>query len=366
MRSMKIAGTAWALAWAALAMSAQGFTIAVLPDAQNYSNYRYQTTATPPFFMDQADIFYRQTAYVAAHAASAGGTIAFAIQLGDLVQSQGKKESEWLAADKAISALDGALPFGIVPGNHDYDLRRTSPTGKGKIVDGGKTFCSYFGPDSKHFKGKSWYGGSFDGGMDSWSTFEAGGKTFLFLGLELEPSSASLDWAQGVLDAHSGMPTILATHEYLSCFDEPREPGQAMRLKDAYRAGMDRTTPQELWDKLIAANAQIFLVLCGHHYNGRSQGEGSRVDLDRAGFPVYQLLSDYQGRAEIQARAGVHELLGHCGDGWMRLMDFDLSKGEIRVRTYSTELDRYEKDADSDFRIKLDWDWDARFPQNAR
>jgi hypothetical protein len=45
----------------------------------------------------------------------------------------------------------------------------------------------------------------------------------------------------------------------------------------------------------------------------------------------------------------------------MRLMDIDLAKKQIHVRTYSTELNRYETDEDSDFRLELDPDWEARF-----
>jgi Predicted phosphohydrolases len=305
--------------------------------------------------MDQASIFSRQTAFVAANAASAGGTIAFAIQLGDLVQNHEKVPSEWAAADAAISLLDGALPFGIVPGNHDYDSEKS-----GKL-EKGDTFCSYFGPESRHFAGKPWYGGSFDGGLDSWAQFEAGGASFLFIGLELEPSDESLEWARRVLAEHAGMPTILATHEYLSSYDDPKEPGVAMRLGASYRRSKDRNGAQQIWDKLIRENKQIFLVLCGHHYTLSGEGENSRVDLDDEGFPVYQFLSDYQGRNEIQRAHGIREFPGRCGDGWMRLINIDLETGTLQVRTYSTELNRYETDADSGFTINFDWDREARF-----
>ena len=110
-----------ALTALAFAASAQTFTIAVIPDTQNYCDYRYQKSSNPPFLFDQGDIFQRQTDYVAKNSVSSGGTIAFAIQLGDLVQNQGTQPSEWSIADSAISRLDGALPFGVIPGNHDYD-----------------------------------------------------------------------------------------------------------------------------------------------------------------------------------------------------------------------------------------------------
>lgn len=349
-----------ALTALAFAASAQTFTIAVIPDTQNYCDYRYQKSSNPPFLFDQGDIFQRQTDYVAKNSVSSGGTIAFAIQLGDLVQNQGTQPSEWSIADSAISRLDGALPFGLIPGNHDYDKAWADASDKATRVDGNATYAKYFGPDSKHFKGKSWFGGAFDNGMDSWSTFQAGGKTFLFIGLELEPSDAAVAWAQKVIDAHGGLPTILATHEYLAHTYDPTEPGIDHLVADSYRKGMDRNTPRQLWDKFISKNKQVFLVLCGHEWDG-PYGEGARTDADAAGFKVYQLLSDYQGRTDSWKRYDFDDKTMRCGDGWMRLMDFDLGKGEIHVRTYSTEFRRFETDPDSDFTIKFDWDWNARF-----
>ena len=68
--------------------------------------------------------------------------------------------------------------------------------------------------------------------------------------------------------------------------------------------------------------------------------------MNDAGQKVYEMLADYQMRE-------------NGGDGWLRYMEFDPDKSQIRVKTYSPSLDRYELDADSDFVI--DVDFDARF-----
>lgn len=342
------------------ALAAQTFTLAVIPDTQNYCDYRYQTTSNPPFAINQADIYYRQMKYIAANSLKNGGQIAFTVHLGDLVQNQGTQPSEWDIADRAMSILDDTVPYGVVPGNHDYDKAWTDDSDRQTRVDGSSMYNTRFGPESSHFSGKKWYGGSFDNGLNSWSVFTGAGKTFLFLGLELEPSDESIAWAQKVLDAHKNTPVILVTHEYLSYAYDSTAPGTAFRLEDAYRKGMNRNTPQQLWDKLITKNKQIFLVLCGHNWNG-DESESARTDTDNAGFKVYQLLSDYQGRTDLKKFLNIDDGKKREGDGWMRLMEFNLDKGEIHVQTYSTELNRYEKDADSDFVIKFDWDWNSRF-----
>jgi len=64
-----------------------------------------------------------------------------------------------------------------------------------------------------------------------------------------------------------------------------------------------------------------------------------RVDDNRFGHKVYQVLADYQDRKQsaIDAGATLSPGLG-IGDGWMRLMTFDFSAAipRVTVRTYST------------------------------
>src|SRR3546814_4067542 len=76
-------------------------------------------------------------------------------------------------------------------------------------------------------------------------------------------------------------------------------------------------------------------MLSAHQY-----GQSRRVDLNKFGHKVYQVMSDYQGRRQsfvtaAPARAAEREPIG---DGWMRLMKFDLSgeQASVRVSTIST------------------------------
>jgi hypothetical protein len=60
------------------------FTIAVIPDTQNYIDYKQQRAAGFPF--DAADLFLEQMTYLAANARSQGGNIVFATSVGDVWQ----------------------------------------------------------------------------------------------------------------------------------------------------------------------------------------------------------------------------------------------------------------------------------------
>jgi hypothetical protein len=70
----------------AMAADDDHFTIAVIPDTQNYLDYTHQTEEGFPF--DARDMFIKQMEYIAANTESAGGEIAFVTGLGDVWQHQ--------------------------------------------------------------------------------------------------------------------------------------------------------------------------------------------------------------------------------------------------------------------------------------
>ena len=76
-------------------------------------------------------------------------------------------------------------------------------------------------------------------------------------------------------------------------------------------------------------------TLCGHHY-----GQSLRIDNNRYGNPVYQVLADYQARGQAGVEAGVPTDKGvvGLGDGWYRLMRFDLGADtpSVTVETWSS------------------------------
>ncbi len=62
------------------------FTIAVIPDTQNYLDFTHQTAEGFPF--DASELFLEQMAYIAENLESEGGEIAFVTSLGDVWQHQ--------------------------------------------------------------------------------------------------------------------------------------------------------------------------------------------------------------------------------------------------------------------------------------
>ncbi len=296
----------------AVSASAQSpFTIAVLPDTQNYSSQSASTPGGP------LDFFRVQTQWIVAN--QSRNNIVFATQLGDIVNNAstpnganpGSANAQWNVAVGAMNVLkNSSVPHSILPGNHDW----TSTNGTGSLVH----YRSRFGDTSGFYSGKSWFLG-FDPsrGANSAQRFSTPAGDMLHLALEwnaINPAVSSdrpdasgnaIAWAQGVIDANPGIPTIISTHNYIT------------------PSGVRDSNGQGLFDTLVSRNAQVFMTLNGHYVGGGgSIAEASLVSTNQRGLPVYQMLSDYQSR-------------NRGGDGWMRLLEFQPESQSLRVRTYT-------------------------------
>jgi Calcineurin-like phosphoesterase len=140
------------------------FTVVVLPDTQNYSQYFPQ-------------IFDSQTRWVANNAPAQN--IKLVLGVGDTV-STAADPAQWANAVHAIGILDEArIPYALAIGNHDYDT--LPPTSRLTTY-----FNQYFGPSRYASK---WYYGptNYPSGSNEnfYETFTWGGKTYLILVLEM-------------------------------------------------------------------------------------------------------------------------------------------------------------------------------------
>lgn len=344
------------------------FTVAMIPDTQNYVDYRHQKWSGFPF--DATEQFYEQMRWVADNAESVGGGIVFATHMGDVWQHY----SEWMdpahaargfkwmpnggsevamspkvhtrtfeipASISAFQLIAGKLPFSVLPGNHDFDALWTDPAHPpqpelkkaGVRHVGGLTgFQSAFSEKSAFFSGKPWYVASHEGGADSAQLFTAGHCRILHIGLQYHAPDASLVWATDVIGRFPGVPVIISTHDYLARNGERN----ASSNPDNSILDSRDNNPQMMWEEFVSRNDQIFLVLSGH-----VGGQGFSVDTNRSGNKVYQMMADYQGRGQTAKDAGAEG--NDVGDGWLRLLKFrlDIDRPNIEVRTYSTHYKKF-------------------------
>src|SRR5690606_2817046 len=135
------------------------------------------------------------------------------------------------------------------------------------------------------------------------------------------------DWAVGLLQQYPDRKAIIVSH-YILGFNPvagSNVAGQAPFGKQG----------QRLYDR-IKTQPNVFLMLCGHV---GANGEGYRQDT-YAGHTIKTMLSDYQSRP-----------MG--GNGFMRLLTFDLERDVLQVRTLSPHHGLEETDDDSRFTVPL-------------
>ena len=263
------------------------FTIIALPDTQHYSE------AFPA-------IFTSQTQWIKDNKASRN--IAFVTHEGDIVQNV-SSTTEWTRANESFSILDGVVPYGMAPGNHDEP----------------STLYNQFFPYTRYQGVYPWYGGHYQNLNDNnYQLFTAGGMDFVAVHLDFCPTAAAVAWGSGIINSFPNRIAMVTTHAYLGLSAE----------RSTHVCG----STQYLWDGLTPNNPNLHFMLSGHVH-----GESRRNDVAN-GHPVFQMLADYQDRAQ-------------GGEGWLRILRFVPAEDKVYVQTYSPWLNQYEADADSEFTL---------------
>lgn len=272
------------------------FSVVLLPDTQNYAE-KYP------------DTYINQTLWIRKQLKA--DNIKFAIHLGDIVQNSTKK-NEWENANRAMQILDGVLPYSMVPGNHDMVVNNRNTS----------LYNQFFSP--KRFQEREWYGGHKGTTNDNnYCFFEGAGLKFMVISLEFAPRDETLEWAAEVCKKYPDHRVIVATHCYMRT--SARDTECATSYNIAGNSG------EQIWQKLIRTQPNIFLVVSGHVI-----GVGLQTSTNNFGGQVLEMLTDYQG-------------LPNGGDGWLRRLTFVPGENKIHVTTYSPLLDEYNKTATEDF-----------------
>ncbi len=299
------------------------FTIAVLPDTQNYSE-RYPQT------------YLAQTTWIVENRQDRN--ISCVLHLGDITNNNAT--AEWENASKAMRVLDGKLPYFLVPGNHDYSAG-------GSCRDRTTLLNDYF--PVGQMRESANFGGVYDKEPErlenSFHLFSAEGRKFLVLALEFGPRRDVVRWANEVAARHKDRSVILITHAYMY-FDDTRYDWKKFGDKQSWnphnyavaRATTDDVSDgEELWENLVSRHDNFILTLNGHVLN---DGLGRTTTATPSGRDIHQMLVNFQMRPK-------------GGDGWLRLLEFRRDGRSVQVYDYSPTRDERNESPQNQFAMTL-------------
>ncbi len=299
------------------------FTVAVLPDTQNYSE-RY-----PETYKDQTNWIVDS---------KRDRNIACVLHLGDITNNN--TTAEWENAQAAMRILDGKLPYFMVPGNHDYSEG-------GHCRDRTTLLNDYFSVGQ--FQGTPTFGGTYDKEPDrlenTYHLFSAEGRDFVVIGLEFGPRKDVVRWANEVAAKHKDRAAILITHAYMY-YDDTRYDWKKYGAKQAWNphgylvaksTDDDISDGDELWNNLVSRHENFILTLNGHVL---VDGLARLTSTTPGGRDVHQILVNYQMRP-------------HGGDGWLRLLEFRPDGKTVQVYDYSPTLKQRNEGPANQFSFQL-------------
>jgi hypothetical protein len=299
------------------------FTVAVLPDTQNYSEKFPQH-------------YLAQTRWIVERKAERN--IACVLHLGDITNRN--TPAEWQNAVKAMKQLDGHLPYFLTTGNHDY-------SDGGVCKDRTTRLNEYFPVDQ--FRGRPTFGGVYDREPtrmeNSYHLFSAGGRDFLVLALEFGPRADVVRWANEVVARYPQREAILITHAFIY-YDDTRYDWKKYGAKQSWNphayavakaTSDDVCDGEELWNKLVARHGNFVLTLNGHVLG---DGLGRIVTTAPDGRAVPQVLVNFQMRPQ-------------GGDGWLRLLEFRADGRTVEVVDYSPTRNQRNESPQNRFTMAL-------------
>lgn len=298
------------------------FTVAVLPDTQNYCQ-------------GAPEGFYRQTQWLVEQKEKRN--IQAVLHLGDITNRN--TPEQWEVAQKAMRQLDGHLPYFFVPGNHDYGEG-------GGARDRTSRLDEYF-PIS-HYRDRPTFGGTYDrepeSMLNSYHLFSVGDRKFVVIGLEFGPRKDVVRWANEIAAKYKDREAILITHAYMY-YDDNRydwkQHGDKQRWNPhgyplAKSSDQDVSDGEELWQNLVSRHENFILTLNGHVL---VDGLGRLSSKSPKGKTVHQMLVNFQMKPK-------------GGDGWMRLLEFQ-KDNTVQIVDYSPTRNEVNASAQNRFTLEL-------------
>jgi hypothetical protein len=311
--------------------AASPFTLIVVPDTQNYTDFadintQYNLGQMRWIRDNMTNLNIRFVMHLGDHQNPGNPYRARTdnIYEPDLARPIGNvsdKETVWARADAAIQVLDNNnIPYSLVPGNHDYLDHDTKAEpwlylktfGPQRYADEQSTWA----PSQRTYAGASPVNPNNGyAGMNTYHRFDVGGYSFVNIALKVNPDNNDFTWAQQVINENPGLPTIITTHAFVNTKPAASDYQHA-----------------DIFDKLVKNNPQIVMT-----FNGHLTGSNYVAGMNIAGQTVHQMLVDFQA-SQLDAQLGADY---YRGGGVLRQMLFDPDNDRVNIKDYSVVAQKF-------------------------
>ena len=230
----------------------------------------------------------------------------FVIHTGDVVNWGNEDRTQLEIASDAIAVLDNAdIPVALALGNHDTAAvgvggSAAVPADTPKRVRDTTAFNDYFSTN-RYDDCITYEDGKIE---NSYQFFNAAGKKWLVMCLELWPREEVIAWANRIIEKRPQYNVIIATHSYLT------GDGNIYGSNGGYGAN----SPKYLFDELISKHENIKIVLSGH--TGKS---AVREDIGINGNKIISILGCFHS--------------SHSNP--VRILEIDAKNGSVSGIVYS-------------------------------
>ena len=292
------------------------FTIAVMPDTQKevHNNRKGEFSNRTQWLVDNRNSL----------------DLRFVAHTGDVVNWGWLEPAQFTVASDAAKILENAkIPYAFAIGNHDaravgHDgVAGSRKYGGSAYVNNpecverlGKPACQtgLLQHDTREFNAVftaerfTHVRGAYQAGKvdNIYQTFEAAGKKWMLLTLEMTPRNAVIDWANGVIAAHPDHNVLIQTHYYLTS-------SGTISTDNGYGDGS--TSATNLYNRLVKVHPNIVAVFSGHV--GRTTS--SRTDTGDKGNKI------------VSYMAAIHS----DNTNPVRLLEIDVKKGTLESWIYA-------------------------------
>lgn len=312
------------------AVSSPEWTFVVFPDTQ------HSLSATPidPAWVSQTDYIEIEQSRM---------NIQAVFNVGDIVDNA-NLDAQLDRALIGMTTINGTgIPIALTVGNHDYS--DADDLDVGNVTHWLERFGTSF------FSGQSYFGDNYtlagDNATNMYIKFTVEGHNYIIMALENFPDTASLTWAQGIIDDNPTYEVILTTHAFLD------KDGTLLDALDTYGAedyvdNYENRDAPWLWDNFIKVNPEIFLVVSGHVI-GNPPYTATWNGTNDAGNTVNAIYTNYQ--SYVGGKYGV-----------VNLLRFRPAQNQIVVTTYSPHNGVMLAD---NYTLEYDWEGGLSVTTNA-